>query len=102
MLAQLDLVQAKRQLGQDMMESYYWNSTTTTPSLVIPTVRDEGVFHVDQAKYPVLLLRNLPHVVSNDLSLGQDNHHSGLILTGPNSGGKTIILKLIGLFALMV
>jgi len=33
--------------------------------------------------------------------LGKDRNQ-GLILTGPNSGGKTVILKLLGLYAFMV
>jgi dsDNA-specific endonuclease/ATPase MutS2 len=36
------------------------------------------------------------------LKLDKKDGNQGLILTGPNSGGKTIVLKLLGLFAFMV
>lgn len=52
------------------------------------------------AKHPVLLLRQIENVVGSDIDLGADENQ-GLVLTGPNSGGKTVILKLLGLVALM-
>eukprot|EP00957_Ditylum_brightwellii_P014182 1067939-Ditylum_brightwellii.AAC.1 len=55
---------------------------------------------VREAKHPVLVLRELEDIVGNDIDLG-DNGNQGLVLTGPNSGGKTVILKLMGLFAYM-
>jgi len=85
-VAKLDLCVARCTLGQLL-------------GGVIPIVQDEGVISLRNAKHPVLLLRN-KKVVGSDVSLGVDGNQ-GLVLTGPNSGGKTIILKLLGLLALM-
>ncbi|KAI2507239.1 DNA-binding domain of DNA mismatch repair MUTS family [Fragilaria crotonensis] len=85
---QLDLIMAKVQLGIKL-------------SGVIPEVASEGVISLKDAKHPVLLLREIDNVVGSDIDLGADGNQ-GLVLTGPNSGGKTIILKMLGLLALMV
>ena len=63
-------------------------------------VENEGLVRLRNAKHPVLLLRNVDNVVGSDIDLG-DNGNQGLVLTGPNSGGKTVILKLLGLVALL-
>lgn len=84
---QLDLVMARVQLGRKLAG-------------VIPQVGDEGIVCIHNAKHPVLLLRELDNVVGSDIDLGADGNQ-GLVLTGPNSGGKTVILKLLGLVALM-
>jgi len=86
-LGQLDLVRARYRLGQELQG-------------VIPLVKDEGSISLRNAKHPVLLLRHKQNVVGSDVDLGS-NGNQGLVLTGPNSGGKTIILKLLGLVALM-
>jgi len=86
-IAQLDLCVARCTLGQAFEG-------------VIPIVKDEGTISLNDAKHPVLLLRKLEKVVGSDISLGA-NGNQGLVLTGPNSGGKTVILKLLGLLALM-
>ena len=65
----------------------------------IPNVGDAGMIHVSHARHPVLALRGVD-VVPNSLRI--DDGHCGVVLTGPNAGGKTITLKTIGLFALMV
>ena len=88
-LGQLDVVMARVKLGKKLGGG------------VIPTVKDEGVVNVKDARHPILLLRGLDNVVGSDVTLGEDSNQ-GLILTGPNSGGKTIILKELGLYALMV
>mmetsp|Transcript_3431 Transcript_3431/g.6468 ORF Transcript_3431/g.6468 Transcript_3431/m.6468 type:complete len:886 (-) Transcript_3431:98-2755(-) len=86
-IAQLDLVLARIRLGDRL-------------SGVIPEVKDEGVISLKNAKHPILLLREIDNVIGSDIDIGAGNNQ-GLILTGPNSGGKTVILKLLGLSALM-
>lgn len=63
-----------------------------------PVVGRSGTVGLKMARHPVLLLRGVP-VVGNDLSLSDD--HPALVLTGPNTGGKTVALKTIGLCALL-
>jgi DNA mismatch repair protein MutS2 len=55
--------------------------------------------HLIQAKHPLLVLTK-DHVVANTVHLGAEIHT--LIISGPNAGGKTVTLKLVGLIALMV
>jgi DNA mismatch repair protein MutS2 len=86
-IGQLDLVWARLLLGRKLKG-------------VIPIVQNEGVISLKNAKHPVLLLRELSNVVGSDVELGS-NGNQGLVLTGPNAGGKTVILKLLGLIALM-
>ncbi|MBT3218659.1 MAG: hypothetical protein HN348_06170 [Proteobacteria bacterium] len=62
-------------------------------------VSTEGVVHLKQARHPILVLRGLD-VVPNDLMV--NTQRPGLVLTGPNAGGKTVALKTIGLCALLV
>ena len=79
-LGHLDVVMARAKLGRRL-------------GGVIPNVETDGVVHVYDAKHPVLLLRglSLSAVVGSDVDIGRGKNQ-GLILTGPNSGGKTIIL----------
>lgn len=86
-VGQLDLLLARLLLGRELKG-------------VIPCVKGEGVINLKDAKHPVLVLLKKGEVVGSDVSLGLDGNQ-GLVLTGPNSGGKTVILKLLGLVALM-
>lgn len=65
---------------------------------------DKPGFDLIDARHPLLVLQRLggngPAVVGNDLGLKAGQQV--LILTGPNTGGKTVAMKTIGLFALMV
>lgn len=81
---ELDVIAAKASLGAQLQCS-------------IPTVTAEPRFHLEQARHPVLALRGID-VVPNDLTLGEP--HRALVLSGPNTGGKTVTLKTLGLAAL--
>ncbi|MBL9079814.1 MAG: hypothetical protein JNL08_20090 [Planctomycetes bacterium] len=85
--ARADLLQAKARL---VLGNGY----------TVPTVVEHGAMRLHDARHP-LLLRQRPAdaIVPLDLALG-DPHHL-LVVTGPNTGGKTVVLKTIGLLALM-
>ncbi len=58
-----------------------------------------GRITLKQARHPLLVLTK-DHVVANDILL--DETVRVLVISGPNTGGKTVTLKILGLFALMV
>lgn len=60
--------------------------------------RGEPRLELKQIRHPLLIGEGAA-VIANDLSLAQG---SGLILSGPNAGGKTVALECFGLAALMV
>lgn len=64
---------------------------------VVPELVDEATFDAKNARHPLLVLEGRA-VVGNDITLSAGH---GLVLSGPNAGGKTIALKLLGLFGLM-
>jgi DNA mismatch repair protein MutS2 len=57
-----------------------------------------GQIGLREARHPLLLLRDR-EVVSNDIVLPEEC--SGLLISGPNAGGKTVLLKTVGLIAVM-
>ena len=60
-----------------------------------PAIAGKGVF-LRRARHPLL---DRKKAVANDLSLGVD--YDTLVITGPNTGGKTVTLKTMGLLILM-
>ena len=63
------------------------------------SLSSNGRIALKQARHPLLVLTK-DAVVPNDLAL--DESVKVLIISGPNTGGKTVTLKILGLFALMV
>lgn len=63
-----------------------------------PSLNKEKKVKIKSAKHPILL-QLLDNVIPNDIALGQE--FDTLIITGSNTGGKTVTLKTLGLFVLM-
>lgn len=61
-----------------------------------PVINDHGTIRMFKARHPLL---PADKVVPNDITLGRD--YTTIVITGPNTGGKTITLKTIGLCTLM-
>ena len=62
----------------------------------MPKITDDGRMCLKKARHPLL---DMKKAVPIDLSLGED--YQALIITGPNTGGKTVALKTAGLLAAM-
>ena len=83
LLVQLDFIFAKAKYAKDL-------------DATRPIFREDGVINIKQGRHPLL---DQKKVVPINVSLGQD--FSMLIVTGPNTGGKTVSLKTVGLLTLM-
>ncbi len=86
-LTDLDVIAARARLA--------FNYKGTKPEL-----SEDDTLVLINASHPLLLLQKVKSVVSNDVRLG--GKERTLVITGPNTGGKTVLLKQLGLVALMV
>ena len=65
---------------------------------VEPELTKERKVKIDLMRHPLLIGR-VPNIVENDFEIGDE--YKSIIITGSNTGGKTVALKTIGLFLLM-
>jgi DNA mismatch repair protein MutS2 len=82
-LAHLDFLFAKARYAKEIKASK-------------PSLNNEGRVKLFKARHPLI---NEKDVVANDIYLGED--FTTIVITGPNTGGKTVTLKTIGLCTLM-
>lgn len=83
LMTELDFIFAKAELAMDM------NATA-------PVFHDDHYINIRKGRHPLL---DKKKVVPIDIHLGKD--FDLLVITGPNTGGKTVSLKTVGLFVLM-
>ncbi len=81
-LGRVDFAVAKALLAQEM-------------AAVAPRIRTDGIVRFPRARHPLLM----GEVVPIDVWLGEE--FTTLVVTGPNTGGKTVTLKTVGLLTVM-
>ncbi|TPR24367.1 endonuclease MutS2 [Apilactobacillus micheneri] len=82
-LGHLDLINAKAKYARKMKATK-------------PLVSTDNRVNLKQARHPLI---DQDKVVANDLKIGEDNR--AIVITGPNTGGKTITIKTLGILQLM-
>ena len=83
LLGEIDVILAKGKYGQA-------NKCTK------PKINKDGYIRLVRARHPLLPIET---AVPNDIEFGQDI--TSVVITGPNTGGKTVTLKTVGLCTLM-
>ncbi len=82
-ICELDFIFAKGKLSRKM------NAT-------VPELNQDGIINIRKGRHPLI---DEKKVVPTDIYLGED--FDTLVITGPNTGGKTVSLKTLGLFTIM-
>ena len=82
-LGHLDFINAKARFARDHNDS-------------LPLLNAENKVMLRQARHPLI---DSQKVVANDIKIGDD--YKTIVITGPNTGGKTITLKTFGLIQMM-
>ena len=84
LLEEIDAAYARAEYGYKM-------------SCICPELNEKGVVEIDKGRHPLI---DRKKVVPVSLTLGRE--YRFLLISGPNTGGKTVTLKMVGLFCMMV
>ena len=82
-IANIDFIFSRGKLAYDM-------------EAIKPIINNNGIISLKSARHPLI---DKDKVVPIDISLG--NSFNTLVITGPNTGGKTVTLKTVGILTLM-
>lgn len=88
-LAEIDFTQAKARLSAEF-------------TCVRPTMTDSPALVLEDARHPMLehaLKKSGGRIVP--ISLDMDEAHQTMVISGPNAGGKTVVVKTVGLITMM-
>ena len=83
MLVEFDFIFAKARYGERL-------------NAVRPLIREDGSFNIYSGRHPMI---DDNYVVPSDVYIGDD--FDTLMITGPNTGGKTVTIKMVGLLHIM-
>src|SRR5699024_2322175 len=78
-IGKMDIMNAKARFGKEL-------------KAIVPTISEENHVVLKQARHPLI---DQEKVVANDITIGEN--YQAIVITGPNTGGKTITLKTLGL-----
>ncbi|HLR67147.1 endonuclease MutS2 [Virgibacillus alimentarius] len=82
-LGKIDFIYARAKLAKKMKAAR-------------PKINNQGIIKMQQARHPLI---PIDEVVANDIEIGES--YLSILITGPNTGGKTVTLKMVGLCTLM-
>lgn len=82
-IGMLDFMNAKARFGKEL-------------HAIVPAINTDNHVVFKQARHPLI---DQEKVVPNDIAIGED--YQAVVITGPNTGGKTITLKTLGLLQIM-
>jgi DNA mismatch repair protein MutS2 len=82
-IGMMDFMNAKARFGKEL-------------KAIVPAISPDNHVVFKQARHPLI---DQAKVVPNDIAIGED--YQAVVITGPNTGGKTITLKTLGLLQIM-
>lgn len=82
-IGMMDFMNAKARFGKELQA-------------IVPAINTDNHVVFKQARHPLI---DQEKVVPNDIAIGED--YQAVVITGPNTGGKTITLKTLGLLQIM-